>query len=181
MAESEDWIYTWIGLLILSPILIPLLILLSPILIILAIISQTEGYADEEAINSAREKLEKEVKEYDEREDLVDDKETLSLKKKIEHHIEKLEYNLINYHNQAKAINLDPERRDAYWCNGCEHNWVSRNIAGKSYICPKCRGDDLDNTHLSERKKQHQTLINNHKIGKKQIKDFSKSVEILGN
>ena len=163
----------------------------------------TEGYDDEDKLNLASKELEKQkkenfkrqLKEVDEiiaknnkrvskreyqnkiKELAQSDKETLSPRKKMERHIEKLEYNVTNYHNQAKAINLYPERRDAYWCNGCEHNWVSRNIAGKSHICPKCRGNDLDNINLSERKKEHQRLIHNHKVCKKQIKDFSKSLE----
>ena len=225
MAESEEWdIYAWIGLIILSPILVPLLIILSPLIIILVIIGMLmedteedkknlpKGYDSHNSFNLASKETERVFKQL--RKDRADKKflnefrsridrkdlerNTEAGRKRLENltkeltkaerdklisgletHLRKIKHNLIDWKNSAEEINLTTERRDAYWCNGCEHNWVSRNIAGKSHICPKCRGDDLENIDLKERKEKHQILIDNCKVCKTQINYISKELKIF--
>jgi predicted Zn-ribbon and HTH transcriptional regulator len=64
---------------------------------------------------------------------------------------------------------------DKYECNGCEHEWKTKNHAGKSSRCPSCRTSNITNTSVLAREKAKKDMLKHLSDLKKELKVFEKN------
>jgi len=70
------------------------------------------------------------------------------------------------------------ERGDKYECNGCEHEWKTKNHAGKSTKCPSCNTTNITNTDFVERQEGIDKIENLFKKFKTRELKIRKKAEI---